>query len=202
MLTSFLGARMIIYDSNTSGRILNRFSKDLGAVDETLPCAIAESMQTLLLIVGILCVVIILNPAMLIVLAGSVVFIGFLLKLYLRSAQDLKRLEGISMYMLLNNITNSDNFCAARSPVFSKICDCLGGISTIRSCGLETVLVGEFDGLQDVHSAVWRLSMAASTALGLWLDTISVFFVMCITFSFIYAFDGKQTKNLLVSFLL
>lgn len=67
----------------------------------------------------------------------------------------------------------------------------LNGISTIRSCGLQSTLVKEFDGLQDVHSAVWRLSMAANTALGLWLDTLSVVFILCVTFSFIYIFDGE-----------
>lgn len=97
MLSSLLGAQMRVFDINPSGRILNRFSKDLGTMDETMPCAIAESIQTLLLIIGILCVVIILNPAMLIALACSVFFVVLLLKLYLRAAQDLKRLEGISM---------------------------------------------------------------------------------------------------------
>lgn len=67
----------------------------------------------------------------------------------------------------------------------------LGGISTIRSCGIESVLVKEFDALQDVHSAVWRLSMAVNTALGLWLDITSVIFLFFVTFSFIYIFVGK-----------
>lgn len=85
-------------------------------------------------------------------------------------------------------------YIPARSPVFSQMSATIDGISTIRSCGIESVLVREFDGLQDVHSAVWRLSMAANTALGLWLDTLSVFFVICVTYSFIYAFDGKLSK--------
>lgn len=67
----------------------------------------------------------------------------------------------------------------------------LNGISTIRSCGVESALSNEFDGLQDVHSAVSRLSLSAEIALGLWLDTLSVFFVICIIFSFIYAFKGE-----------
>lgn len=96
MLASLLGAQMRFFDSNPSGRILNRFSKDLGAVDETLPSAIAQSIQNVLIILGIFCVVSILNPAMLIVLAGSLILGILLLKLYVRSAQDLKRLEGIS----------------------------------------------------------------------------------------------------------
>lgn len=96
MLTSLLGAQLRFFDSNPSGRILNRFSKDLGAMDETLPYSVGQSFQNILIIIGILCVVSILNPAMLIVLAGSVVCGIAFMKLYLRPAQDLKRLEGIS----------------------------------------------------------------------------------------------------------
>lgn len=56
---------------------------------------------------------------------------------------------------------------------------------------MEELLVREFDGLQDVHSAVWRLSAAANAALGLWLDILSALFILCVTFSFIYMFEGK-----------
>lgn len=99
MLDGLLATPMRFFDTNPSGRILNRFSKDLGTVDETLPAAMAEAMQTVLLIFGILCVVSILNPAMLLILAGSLIFFGLLLQLYMRPAQDLKRLEGISIYI-------------------------------------------------------------------------------------------------------
>lgn len=102
MLDGLLATPMRFFDSNPSGRILNRFSKDLGTVDETLPFAMADSLQTVLLIFGILSVVSILNPAMLLIVTGSLVFFGSLLRLYLRPAQDLKSLEGISKTILVH----------------------------------------------------------------------------------------------------
>lgn len=114
---------MRFFDINPSGRILNRFSKDLGTVDETLPLAMAESIQTVLLIFGILSVVSILNPAMLLILAGSLVFFGSLLRLYLRPAQDLKRLEGICKYMIkiFRLLTIPPNTFSSQSCIFTFV---------------------------------------------------------------------------------
>ncbi len=47
MFTSLLNAPMKFFNQNPTGRILNRFSKDMGAIDELLPKAMMESIQVL-----------------------------------------------------------------------------------------------------------------------------------------------------------
>ncbi|XP_050071787.1 ATP-binding cassette sub-family C member 4 [Anopheles maculipalpis] len=178
MFARILTAPMRFFDTNPSGRILNRFSKDMGAIDELLPKAMIEAIQILLVMTGILTMITIVNPLLLVPLFGAVVLYALALKLYLRPIQDLKRLEGIT-----------------RSPVFSHISATLSGLSTIRSSGVQEKIREEFDDLQNVHSAVWQLTMASNAALGLWLDCISTAFVACVTFSFIVLHQDTFSAN-------
>lgn len=54
MFNCLLKAPMAFFDTNPCGRILNRFSKDMGAVDEMLPKVVLETLQIFFLMIGIL----------------------------------------------------------------------------------------------------------------------------------------------------
>lgn len=53
------------------------------------------SNQILLVMSGILTMVLIVNPSMVVALLGAIFFFYLLIRIYIRPAQDLKRLEGI-----------------------------------------------------------------------------------------------------------
>lgn len=76
------------------GRVLNRFSKDLGAVDEILSLAFVESLQIISTLFGIMVQVLIINWWLLLPM-GVMVFLQMKIKtMYLATAQSVKRLEG------------------------------------------------------------------------------------------------------------
>ncbi|KAF9419222.1 hypothetical protein HW555_004149, partial [Spodoptera exigua] len=131
MFHSMLRGVMRFFDTNSSGRILNRFSKDIGALDELLPRFLLECIQIYLVMFSILA----LNAAALIwtLLPTTIILLLFytILQIYLKSAQGIKRLEGTT-----------------RSPVFSHMSATLNGICTIRSAGAEQRLIKEFDRFQ------------------------------------------------------
>ncbi|XP_056634781.1 putative uncharacterized protein DDB_G0282133 [Diorhabda sublineata] len=168
MFNKLLKAPMRFFDTNPSGRILNRFSKDIGCIDEILPRVLLDSVSIFLVMAGILINIVIANPIMIIIL----IILGSLyLKFrtwYMATAKTLKHLEGI-----------------AKSPVFSHVSSTICGIVTIRSSHSEEILINEFDRHQDVHTSAWYLTLACMNAFGLWLDLIVLIFLAIVTFSFV-----------------
>ncbi|KAG5343188.1 L259 protein, partial [Acromyrmex charruanus] len=168
MFRSISRATMRFFNTNTSGRVLNRFSKDVGAVDEMLPTALIDCLQIGLALLGIIVVVAIANAWLLIptTLVGIVFY--YLRIFYLATSRSVKRLEGIT-----------------RSPVFAHLSATLQGLPTIRAFEAEAILTKEFDNHQDLHSSAWYIFIASSRAFGFWLDVFCVLYIMLVTLSFL-----------------
>ncbi|KAL4709179.1 hypothetical protein ACJJTC_008107, partial [Scirpophaga incertulas] len=173
MFHSMLRGVMRFFDTNSSGRILNRFSKDIGALDELLPRFLLECIQIYLVMFSILT----LNAAALVwtLLPTTIILLLFytILQIYLKSAQSIKRLEGTT-----------------RSPVFSHMSATLNGISTIRSSGAQQRLIKEFDRFQDIHTSTWSSYLASGVTLGFWLDFICVLYLAIVIIAFL-VIDSK-----------
>nr|ASS36021.1 ABCC4 [Samia ricini] len=168
MFSSITRAPMRFFHLNPSGRILNRFSKDMGAVDEVLPSALLDVLQIGLSLIGIVVVVAVVNYWLLVpTVAIGFIFYGLRI-FYLSSSRSIKRLEGVT-----------------RSPVFSHLNASLQGITTIRAFGAQEALIREFDNHQDLHSSAWYLFIASSRAFGFWLDLVCVIYIAMVTLSFL-----------------
>lgn len=77
------------------GRILNRFSKDVGAVDEILPSTMISSIQIFAVMIGILVQILIINWWLIFAVIVMFFLFGVIRRIYLPIAQTTKRLEGI-----------------------------------------------------------------------------------------------------------
>lgn len=89
-------ASMFFFNTNSSGRILNRFSKDMGQVDEILPTVMMDILQIFLFLVGIVVVVGVVNPYLLIPTAVIGIIFYYLRKFFLLSSRNIKRMEATS----------------------------------------------------------------------------------------------------------
>lgn len=84
------------------GRILNRFSKDTGAMDESLSRNFTESVQIFSVMVGILFLIAILNHIMIIPIIVILVLFHYARIVYVNTSQKLKGLESAGNPPLTN----------------------------------------------------------------------------------------------------
>ncbi|XP_067014552.2 probable multidrug resistance-associated protein lethal(2)03659 isoform X2 [Anabrus simplex] len=178
MFNSITRATMTFFNTNPSGRILNRFSKDMGNIDEVLPITMIECFQIILILLTIAVMVSVLNYWLLIPTAVVAVVFSLLRLVFLSTSRSIKRLEGVT-----------------RSPVFSHISASVQGLPTIRAMGAQMELRKEFDEYQDLNTTSFYLFMAANRAFGLWLDFGCLLFLAFVIFSFLIMTEKSYAGN-------
>ncbi|XP_050293465.1 probable multidrug resistance-associated protein lethal(2)03659 [Anthonomus grandis grandis] len=169
MFYKIVYAKMRFFNDNTTGRILNRFSKDMNLVDELLPVTLLDTLQIFLTVIAISAIIGTVNPWMLFLTGIMLTIFYFLRVIFLATSRDLKRLEGTT-----------------RSPVYSHLTASLQGLTTIRAFGAQAILKTEFDNYQDIFSSSCFMFMAANRSFGFWLDMHCVVFITFVTFSFLF----------------
>ncbi|KAL3283027.1 hypothetical protein HHI36_006186 [Cryptolaemus montrouzieri] len=182
MFRSVVQTRMYFFHKNSAGTILNRFSKDLGSIDEILPIALIDTWQITLNLAGVIVVVGIINPYLLIPTFLMCWLFYHMRRFYLKTSSNIKRLESTS-----------------KSPVFAHLNSTLQGLPTIRSNRAEQLLTEEFDRHQDIHSSAWFLFISTSRALGYWLDNICVIFITVVAVSFLYTSSHDSQVGLAIT---
>ncbi|NWH79683.1 MRP4 protein, partial [Piaya cayana] len=165
MFQSILKAPVLFFDRNPIGKILNRFSKDIGHLDDLLPLTFLDFVQTLLQIFGVVAVAVAVIPWILIPLIPLFVLFIFLRRYFLDTSRDIKRLESTT-----------------RSPVFSHLSSSLQGLWTIRALKAEERFQKLFDAHQDLHSEAWFLFLTTSRWFAVRLDAICAIFVIVVAF--------------------
>jgi ATP-binding cassette subfamily C (CFTR/MRP) protein 4 len=169
MFAEIVRAPMRFFNTNPSGRILNRFSRDVGIVDETLPTSLMDTIQVALNVIAIAILLSLVNPWIIIptiVIFG--IFYGYK-TVFLSTSRNLKRIEG-----------------TARSPIFSHLAASLQGLSTIRAFDAQEVLQMEFDNIQDCHSSAFYMFMACSRTFAFWLDINCIIYIGLVIFSLLF----------------
>lgn len=168
-------APMKFFNTNSSGAILNRFSKDMGSVDEALPAAFIDFAQITLTLIGAMIVISYVSYWMIIPTVTSCALFYFMRVYYIRTSRSLKRLEGLT-----------------KTPIFAHLQASLQGLTTIRAFSAQKILISEFDIHQDVHSSVWFMIIGTSRGFGLYLDIVCVAYITVVTYFFLFYGGGER----------
>ncbi|KAH8407656.1 hypothetical protein KR222_009487, partial [Zaprionus bogoriensis] len=161
-------ARMFFFNTNPSGRVLNRFSSDIENIDVALPQAMMDSLQFLVDVVAVLAIVAIANYWLLIPAAIMVLLMYLCRAYYLGASRSLKRIESLT-----------------RSPVYSHANQTFQGLTTIRALEAMPEMEKTFHAHQNINSSALFLYTSANRAFSFWTDLICVVYILAVTFSFL-----------------
>ncbi|KAB7497030.1 Multidrug resistance-associated protein 5 [Armadillidium nasatum] len=144
MFNSIINSPMRFLDTTPTGRILNRFSRDLDEVDVRIPFFLEFVLQGMLAVLAqiiMVCAIFPLFTIPFIIIMGIFIWMDFFLN---SGVRELKRLD--------NNL---------KSPVIQHLTASISGLSVIRTFDREKIFIQRFNTHLDNHSVallVFRLS--------------------------------------------
>lgn len=121
VLTTILRAKLRFFDKTPLGRIMNRFSKDIEAVDQELTAFAEGAFMCLVSCISILFLITLITPGFLffaVLISWMYYMVG---AVYISLSRELKRYDSIT-----------------KSPIHQHFSESLTGVATIRAYGVET----------------------------------------------------------------
>ncbi|KAJ1831821.1 Transporter of the ATP-binding cassette (ABC) [Coemansia sp. RSA 2711] len=120
LLHTVLRAPVRFFDTTPVGRLINRFSKDMETIDQSLSSSLAIFVTELTASLAILVVISVITPTF--TLGAIIIAIVYWIigVLYLSASREIKRFESVT-----------------KSPIYTQFGETLNGVSTIRAYGQE-----------------------------------------------------------------
>ena len=153
LLHSITRAKLQFFDTTPLGQLMNRFSKDIEAIDQEVAPIAVGVLGCLFSIISIVVLISVITPGFLI--AGVFITIIYFAigAFYLKSSRDLKRLESVQ-----------------RSPLYQQFGETLSGIITIRAYGDEKRFMRDNQNRVDTHNRPFIYLWATNRWLALRVD--------------------------------
>ncbi|EHB16370.1 Multidrug resistance-associated protein 9 [Heterocephalus glaber] len=178
---------MSFFDTTPTGRLMNRFSKDMDELDVRLPFHAENYLQQFFMVVFILVIFAVVFPAVLLVLAGLTVVFIILLCVFHQGVQELKKVENIS-----------------RSPWFSHITSSMQGLGVIHAYGKKEECIHKFKMLNDENSshllhfncALWWFALRMDVLMNI----VTFIVALLVTLSFFSI--SASSKGLSLSYII
>ncbi|CAG9854733.1 unnamed protein product [Phyllotreta striolata] len=179
MFVNIVNSPMRFFNTNPSGRILNRFSKDIGALDETLPMCMLDTIQIGLYVASISVVIGSLTVWIMIPTLVIAVLFYLMKVVFVHTTRDIKRIESVT-----------------RSPIFTHLSASLQGLTTVRAFKAQSILKSEFDNYQNLNSAAYFLYVGANRTFGFWLDFLCVVYVAMVILALLFVKSETYGGNM------
>ena len=109
MTVTTIKAPVKFFDSTPAGRILNRFCKGIGSMDDVLPSLFLQALIFCLFSLSAILVPAATNYWLFLALLPTIGIFVYFARYYLRSSKELKRIEAIKCSPVYSHITETVN---------------------------------------------------------------------------------------------
>uniref|UniRef100_A0A8C0GNK0 Uncharacterized protein n=1 Tax=Chelonoidis abingdonii TaxID=106734 RepID=A0A8C0GNK0_CHEAB len=134
LLSNILRVPMSFFDTTPTGRIVNRFAKDIFTVDETIPMSFRSWLTCFLGIISTLLMICLATPYFALIIIPLSIFYFFLLRYYVSTSRQLRRLDSVT-----------------RSPIYSHFGETVSGLSVIRAYGHQERFLQHNNRIMDIN---------------------------------------------------
>ena len=153
---------IMFFDTNPSGRIVNRFSRDMEIIDSTLNASIIQlmgCMSNVMITVVMVTVAAAASPTPYVVVGWLPIVALYVLiqRYFVPTSRETQRLESIS-----------------RSPIYAHFGESVTGIKTIQAFHRQKKFIAISDELMDVNAAAYMTKTLATEWLNMRLDFVGM----------------------------
>ena len=133
MTLATIKAPVKFFDSTPAGRILNRFSKDIGSMDDVLPPLFLQALIFCLFSLSAILVPAATNYWLFLALLPIIGIFVYFARYYLESSRELKRIEAIKC-----------------SPVYSHVTETVNGLEIVHTSNMNRTFVDRLKRLASI----------------------------------------------------
>ncbi|XP_026732665.1 multidrug resistance-associated protein 1-like isoform X2 [Trichoplusia ni] len=173
MLDNVLRTPLQFFEVTPIGRILSRFSKDVDAVDSSLPWQISSVLFGSFEVVGTIFVISYSTPMFMTVIIPIGALYYLIQRFYVPTSRQIMRIESVW-----------------RSPVYSHFNESILGATSIRAFGVTDRFVQESQQKVDNYQSICYLSSIADRWLGIRLEIVGS---LVIFFAALFAVIGRES---------
>ncbi|NXN95747.1 MRP3 protein, partial [Rhinopomastus cyanomelas] len=163
------------YDTTPTGRIINRFSKDIYVIDEVIPPTIMMFLGTFFTSLSTMIVIVASTPLFTVVIVPLAILYFFVQRFYVATSRQLKRLESVS-----------------RSPIYSHFSETVSGASVIRAYRRVKSFIDISDLKMDENQKSYYPSIVSNRWLGIRVEFVGNCIVL---FAALFAVISRNNLN-------
>ncbi|XP_044154090.1 ATP-binding cassette sub-family C member 2-like [Bufo gargarizans] len=175
LLRNILHVPMQFFDTTPTGRIVNRFAKDIFTVDETIPMSFRSWISCVLGVIGTLFVISLATPIFAAVIIPLAIVYYFVQRFYVATSRQLRRLDSVT-----------------RSPIYSHFGETVSGLSVIRAYGHQQRFIQHNEDNLDINQKSVYSWIVSNRWLAIRLESVGN---LTVFFAALFAVLGRGTVD-------